>query len=217
MFIGFHIIILPNTYNNNASPSEMSQFDEIWRANFQGVSLLLRKASWWKRSNVCLKPWRTDVMGFGGSDVWAVSFPCQVWQCFCKGEWWSQSCIRKLYVEALYTDLEISPSLLNDWVTEVVFKKWLWNRNFCDMIACTSCGNTLCSLSGIASHCLVREMDHGMQTMQVEHNIENISRQTQYKTMRHIYAHIIYIYVFRIHITYALRFVSVVTSCFQNL
>ena len=91
--------------------------------------------------NVCLKPWRTDVMGFGGSDVWAVSFPCQVWQCFCKGEWWSQSCIRKLYVEALYTDLEISPSLLNDWVTEVVFKKWLWNRNFCDMIACTSCGN----------------------------------------------------------------------------
>lgn len=57
---------------------------------------------------------------------------------------------------------------------------------FCDMMACASCGNALCSLSGFASHCLVREMDHGMQRMQAEHNIENTSRQTQYKTMSHI-------------------------------
>ena len=34
-----------------------------------------------------LKEPTMGVMGFGESDVWAVSFPCEVWQCFCKGEW----------------------------------------------------------------------------------------------------------------------------------
>ena len=68
---------------------------------------------------------------------------------------------------------------------------------FCDMMACASCGNALCSRSGFAPHCLVREMDHGMQTMQVEQNVgmSNTSRQTQYKTMNHIlyYRHMVYV------------------------
>lgn len=92
----------------------------------------------------------------------------------------SQSCIRIRKIVGIQSRWK-----LNDWVTEVVLKK-LWNMKFCDMMTCASCGNALCSLSGFASHCLVREMDHGMQTMQAEHNIENTSRQTQYKTMSHI-------------------------------
>lgn len=92
----------------------------------------------------------------------------------------SQSCIRIRKIVGIQSTWK-----LNDWVTEVVLKK-LWNMKFCDMMTCASCGNALCSLSGFASHCLVREMDHGMQTMQAEHNIENTSRQTQYKTMSHI-------------------------------